>query len=141
MVIASYLPLGFATFKGMKMPRKPDALDSAKITSNGSAIEMQDIIAIPSRRGRKKKEEQQSATTEPQQIVVVSPSPVVAAPSAPAAPAKKIDSYVVVADAKAWINGQLIHFQTGKVVNEILFGPKFLARLQDQGVQLKKTEE
>ena len=148
MVIASYSLLGFATFKGKEMPRKADALDSAKITSNGSSVEMKDVVAIPARRGRpsgKKGNSQQEASvadaekaaSEKQAApVVVAPPPPV-----PVAPAKKCDSYVVVSDARAWINGQLIHFHAGKIVNEILFGPKFLARLTEQNVQLKKVEE
>lgn len=123
------------------MPRKPDALDAAKISSNGSSVEMHDVISIPKRGGRPKKSVAEPVKEE-SSVTIASPEPVAkqVVISEPI-PVKKYDSYRVVADAKAWMNGQLIHFAAGKIVNQITFGPNFLERLRDQNVQLEKIEE
>ena len=122
------------------MPRKPDALDAAKITSNGSSVEMQDVISIPKRSGRPKKAAAEPVKEE-SSVAVVSPEPVKEVVISAPLPVKKYDSYRVLSDAKAWMNGQLIYFAAGKIVNQTTFGPNFLERLRDQNVQLEKIEE
>lgn len=125
------------------MPRKSDPLDAAKITSSGKSIEMQEIIPIPARRGRQKKSEESKpiSPVEEKVVAAVAEAPKVEEIPAPILPAKQYDTYVIVKDAKAWINGQLIYFAAGKKVNQISHGPNFLKKLQDQNVELKLVEE
>lgn len=128
------------------MPRKADALDAVKISSRGQPLEMGEVIEIP-KRGRKPKQSiavpEHVAVPEP----VAIPVPPVAQEAAKeskeeaVAPPRKLDTYVVVKDSKAWLRGSLITFQAGRTVADHTHGAGTVMKLLAQGVELKKIEE
>lgn len=124
------------------MPRKADPLDAAKISSRGQPVEMGEVVELP-KRGRKPKA--QAVVPEPniapEPVQAAAPVPQVIKNEEPPPPPRKLDSYVVVKESKAWLRGSLITFTAGKVIGDHTHGVGTISKLLAQGVELQKVED